>query len=91
MIQGFVSLNDKIRQTTELVSDVANANKEQMAGITQINDAVAQLDQMTQENAKVASESDEVADELLSMANIIVDDARSKDFAGKDQILRSFQ
>lgn len=91
MIQGFVSLNDKIRQTAELVSDVANANKEQMAGITQINDAVAHLDQMTQENAKVANESDEVADELLGMANIIVDDAKSKDFVGKDQILRSFR
>lgn len=91
MIHGFTTLNEKISKTTELVSDVANANKEQMAGITQINDAVAQLDRMTQENAKVANESDEVANELLGMANVIVDDAKSKNFKGKEEILRSFR
>ena len=89
MIQGFKILDEKIQKTTELVEDVAVANKEQMGGITQINDAVSQLDSMTQENAKVAAESDEVANDLLNMANIILDDAKEKNFIGKDKLLGS--
>jgi methyl-accepting chemotaxis protein len=89
MIQGFKILDEKIQKTTELVEDVAIANKEQMGGITQINDAVSQLDSMTQENAKVAAESDEVANDLLNMANIILNDAKEKNFIGKDKLLGS--
>lgn len=89
MISGYVTLNEKIQKTTQLVQDVALANKEQMSGISQINDSVSQLDQMTQENAKVASESDEVANELLNMARIILDDAQDKNFIGKEKLLSS--
>ncbi|MBI3874237.1 MAG: methyl-accepting chemotaxis protein [Arcobacter sp.] len=90
MIQGFITINEKISKTTELVQDVATANKEQMVGITQINDTVSNLDQMTQRNAQVANESDEVANELLDMANLILNDAKSKNFIGKEEILRTF-
>ena len=91
MIKGFRVLDEKIQKTTELVEDVAVANKEQMGGITQINDAVSQLDSMTQENAKVAAESDDVANELLNMANIILDDAKEKNFLGKEKFAESYQ
>jgi methyl-accepting chemotaxis protein len=47
-----------------MVRDVANASREQMAGITQINDAVAQLDQMTQQNAKLATNISAVGDQI---------------------------
>jgi methyl-accepting chemotaxis protein len=49
-----------------MVRDVANASHEQMAGINQINDAVSQLDQMTQQNAKTANNVAEIASEILS-------------------------
>ncbi|MFA5429351.1 MAG: methyl-accepting chemotaxis protein, partial [Sulfurimonas sp.] len=53
LTRGFEVIADKIAQTASMVQDVSNANREQMQGIGQINTAVTQLDQMTQENAKV--------------------------------------
>ena len=60
-----------------------------MQGISQINTAVTQLDQMTQENAKVASEADAIADTTIAKANIMVEDASSKNFQGKEEVKAS--
>ncbi|PHM16516.1 MAG: hypothetical protein CJD30_11195 [Sulfuricurvum sp. PD_MW2] len=52
MMESFTTIAQKIDQTDEMVRDVANASHEQMSGINQINGAITQLDQMTQQNAK---------------------------------------
>jgi hypothetical protein len=69
-----------------MVQDVSNANREQMQGIGQINTAVTQLDQMTQENAKVAAQADAIANATISTAQAMVQDALSKEFVGKSNI-----
>jgi methyl-accepting chemotaxis protein len=69
-----------------MVQDVSNANREQMQGIGQINTAVTQLDQMTQENAKVAAQADSIANATISKAQAMVEDAQSKEFVGKNNI-----
>ncbi len=61
MIDGYKQLNENISQTINLISDIQNASKEQLLGIEQINDAVTQLDQQTQQNAAVASQTHDVA------------------------------
>lgn len=66
MMESFTLISQKIIQTDDMVRDVANASREQMAGINQINDAVSQLDQMTQQNAKTANNVAQIADEVLS-------------------------
>lgn len=66
MMDSFSLISQKIVQTDDMVRDVANASREQMAGINQINDAVAQLDQMTQQNAKTANNVAEIAGEILT-------------------------
>lgn len=66
MMEGFALISQKIVQTDEMVRDVANASREQMAGIGQINDAVSQLDQMTQQNAKMAGNVAQIANEILN-------------------------
>jgi methyl-accepting chemotaxis protein len=86
MMEGFADISSKINQTAELVADVTSASKEQMSGIEQINDAVAQLDQMTQQNAKVASDTDLVATDMAGMADDLVDDTRAKKFKGMEDI-----
>ena len=53
MIDGYKQLNGNIAQTINLISDIQNVQKEQLLGIEQINDAVNQLDQQTQQNAMV--------------------------------------
>ena len=55
MIEGYNDLNENIVITTKLISDVANASKEQQMAMSQINDTVNSLDQATQENAILAS------------------------------------
>jgi len=86
MITGYESLNTNIDKTIELISDVANASKEQEAGIVQINDAINSLDQQTQKNASVANEAKNIALKTSSLAKDIVDHANEKEFEGKNSI-----
>ncbi|WP_228155925.1 methyl-accepting chemotaxis protein [Poseidonibacter lekithochrous] len=86
MISGYSSLNTNIDKTIELISDVANASKEQEVGIVQINDAINSLDQQTQKNAAVANETKNIALDTSSLAKDIVANADEKEFEGKNNI-----
>ncbi len=61
MIKGYNHLKEDINKTSFLISDVSNAAKEQESGIIQINDAINNLDQQTQQNALIATQTQEVA------------------------------
>ena len=86
MIEGYKELNNNISQTMNLISDIQNASKEQLLGIEQINDAVNQLDQQTQQNAMVASQSHDIAVITDEIAKLIVQDTDEKEFIGKDEV-----
>ncbi|MFA7084297.1 MAG: methyl-accepting chemotaxis protein [Arcobacteraceae bacterium] len=86
MIEGYKNLNENISQTISLISDIEGASKEQLLGIEQINDAVNSLDQQTQQNAMVASQSHEVAVTTDEIAKLIVDNANEKEFIGKNDV-----
>ena len=57
-----------IRKTAELVSEISAACREQSIGVDQINQAIQQLDQVTQANAGAASEMTATAEQLASEA-----------------------
>ncbi len=78
MIEGYKELNSNISKTMNLISDIQNASKEQLLGIEQINDAVNQLDQQTQQNAMVATQSHDIALSTDEIAKLIVEDADKK-------------
>ena len=84
MISGYKDLNENISQTINLIQDIEMSSKEQLTGIEQINDAVNQLDQQTQKNAAVASQTHDVAVLTDEIAKLIVSDANAKEFAGKN-------
>jgi len=86
LTKGFEVIADKIEKTSELVRDVSDAGREQMQGISQINTAITQLDQMTQQNAKIATEADSIANATIEKAELMVNDANSKNFVGKENI-----
>jgi len=86
MISGYTTLNQNIEQTISLIKDVEMASKEQLQGIEQINDAVAQLDQQTQKNAMIASETQNIALQTDVIAKLIVDNANGKEFTGKNDV-----
>ena len=86
MIEGYKELNQNITNTINLISDIEMSSKEQLSGIEQINDAVNQLDQQTQQNAAVASQTHDVAVLTDDIAKLVVSNANAKEFKGKDNV-----
>ncbi len=87
MIKGYEELNTHISETIHIIDDVSSASKEQMTGIEQINDAVTMLDRVTQENASEATNVANIANETLHMAHGLVEDANTKNFIGKSDVV----
>jgi len=86
MIKGYDGLLGDITKSIEKITEITSASKEQEQGITQINDAVNQLDQQTQKNAQIAAQTHEIAVETDTIAKEIVSDAQTKEFLGKNDI-----
>ena len=61
---------ESIKQVAAIVSDIANASIEQSTGIEQVNKAIMQMDQMTQQNAALVEEA---AGTSASMAQLARD------------------
>jgi hypothetical protein len=57
-----------IRKTAELIQEISAASKEQTAGASQINQAIARLDQIVQRNASSAEAVSSTAQELAGQA-----------------------
>jgi methyl-accepting chemotaxis protein len=58
-----------IKKTADLVQEIAAASKEQLSGVSQINKAMDQLDQVTQSNASASEELAATAEELSGQAS----------------------
>ena len=58
----------KVRKVTELIGEISNASAEQTNGIERVNQAVAEMDRVTQDNAANAQESASAAVELETQA-----------------------
>jgi methyl-accepting chemotaxis protein len=89
MMESFALISEKIVQTDEMVRDVSDASREQMSGINQINDAVSQLDQMTQQNASTAANVDSIVATVRELSDGIYSDISKKEFVGKEEFLRN--
>jgi methyl-accepting chemotaxis protein-1 (serine sensor receptor) len=48
---------DSVKKVTDIVAEIAAASQEQSAGIDQVNNAVTQMDEMTQQNAALVEEA----------------------------------
>ena len=83
MILGYDELLENINKTIDMINEITMSSKEQEAGITQINDAVTQLDQQTQQNAAIANETQDIALKTDSIARNIIEDLKDKVFVGK--------
>jgi len=61
-----------IHQVSTIVGDISAASSEQSTGMGQIGEAVAQIDQVTQQNAALVEESAAAADSLKLQATGLV-------------------
>jgi methyl-accepting chemotaxis protein len=73
------TINDimaQAKQVSDLIQEISGATIEQTSGIGQVNDAVTQLDQSTQENAALVEQSAAAADSLKQQAAHLSDVVR---------------
>lgn len=68
-MQGIVR---EVQQVTDLMSEISAATKEQTTGLAQINDAVLQLSDVTQQNAALVEESATASHSLSEQADLLV-------------------
>ena len=86
MIDGYQELYTSINQEISLINDVQNSSQGQLNAVEQINSAITIIDSQTQENANVASQSQDVAVTIDKISSLIVQNANSKEFEGKDKV-----
>ncbi|CAN7796898.1 methyl-accepting chemotaxis protein [Paraburkholderia hospita] len=61
-------IRDAIRRVSEIVGEIAGASEEQSHGIVQVNQAVNQMDHMTQQNAALVEQAAATAQSLEEQA-----------------------
>lgn len=57
-----------IKRVTDIMAEIAAASSEQSTGIEEVNTAIAQMDEMTQQNAALVEEAAAAAESLLDQA-----------------------
>jgi aerotaxis receptor len=62
-----------VRRVTDIMGEITLASQEQTSGIEQINQAITQMDQVTQQNAALVEESAAAATALNEQASGLVD------------------
>ncbi|MFJ3047343.1 methyl-accepting chemotaxis protein [Herbaspirillum chlorophenolicum] len=58
-----------IRRVTEVMTEITHANREQSGGIEQVNEAIIQIDDMTQQNAALVEQAAAAAHSLQEQAS----------------------
>ena len=84
MTNGYDELLVNINHTTETIQEISNSSKEQEKNIQLINDVINKLDKHTNQNAKIANQTNKIALETDKTAKVIVKNALSKEFIGKN-------
>jgi len=62
-----------VKRVNDLIAEISAATLEQSTGISQVGDAVAQLDQVTQQNAALVEQSAAAAESLKRQASELVE------------------
>jgi len=61
-----------IRRVTDIMGEIAAATQEQTAGIEQVNQAITQMDQVTQQNAALVEEAAAAAQSMREQSASLV-------------------
>jgi len=86
MIDGYIKLSEKIIETKKIIDDVSLSSKEQETGIIQINAAINDLDNVTQENAQTASSIDSLSFKVKDLSKRLLEITKSANI--DDKILK---
>jgi methyl-accepting chemotaxis protein len=87
--QSSVALRDivaSVKKVTDIVAEIAAASAEQSAGVDQVNLAIAQIDQVTQENAALVEEAAAAAKSMQDQAHSLSDQVAFFTVDGGDRV-----
>jgi methyl-accepting chemotaxis protein len=70
-------LVDSVQRVTAILSDIAAASREQSSGIDQVNKAITQMDEVTQQNAALVEEAAAAAGSLEEQARALLETVRT--------------
>ncbi|MBW9102320.1 methyl-accepting chemotaxis protein [Paraburkholderia phenoliruptrix] len=62
---------DSVKRVTDLMGEIASASVEQHTGIEQVNQAVMQMDEVTQQNAALVEEASAAAQSMASQSSTL--------------------
>ncbi|MDE2349417.1 MAG: PAS domain S-box protein [Gammaproteobacteria bacterium] len=62
-----------VKKVSDIIGEIAGASQEQSAGIEQVNKAVMQLDEMTQQNAALVEEASAASQSMAGQANTLME------------------
>ena len=63
---------DSVKRVTDIMAEISAASQEQSAGIEQVNQAIAQMDEGTQQNAALVEEAAAAAENLRHQSTALV-------------------
>jgi len=62
-----------VKRVTDIMSEIAAASNEQSAGIEQVNQAIIQMDEVTQQNAALVEEAAAAAEAMQEQAGVLME------------------
>jgi methyl-accepting chemotaxis protein len=72
--QSGTTLDDivvSVKKVSDIISEIAAASQEQSSGIHQVNKAVTQMDEMTQQNAAMVEEAASASESMAEQAQVL--------------------
>jgi methyl-accepting chemotaxis protein len=60
---------NSVKRVSDIISEIASASEEQRSGINQVNTAVTNMDEVTQQNAALVEQAAAAAESLVEQAN----------------------
>lgn len=64
---------DSVQNVSSIMNEIASASREQSTGIGQVNDAVAEMDEVTQQNAALVEQAASAAATLVKQSSNVVE------------------
>ena len=86
--QALSMIVDKVAQIDALISEIAPSSQEQATGLNEVNAAVNQMDQVTQQNAAMVEEATAAAHSLREETLVLGDLIGKFQFGGASQTAR---
>jgi methyl-accepting chemotaxis protein len=71
--QTMTEVVGQVRRVNDLIAEITAASKEQSIGISQVGQAVSQLDEMTQQNAAMVEQSSAAANSMREQAQRLME------------------